>query len=71
MTPVLLADALLAAHAHFGSLTPYEWVLVGVAGLAAAWSIWKAVVYTVRPGEQDPAHVKRLILDDRGPEGPA
>lgn len=65
------ASQCLGSHAHFGNLTTFEWVLVGVAALAAAWSIWKAVGYTLRPGEDDPGHVKRLILDDRRPEGPA
>ena len=61
------------AHAHFGNLTGFEWVLVGIAGLVGAWSIWKAVAYTLRPGEDDPGHVKRLILDAPGrrPEGRA
>jgi hypothetical protein len=44
-------------------------VLVGLAGVVAAWSIGKAVIYTLRPGEEDPGHIKRLILDgnDRRP----
>ena len=68
--------AILAAHVHFGDLSPVEWAIVGLAAVAAAWTIWKAVAYTLRPGEEGADHVKRLILDDassraRPPERPA
>jgi hypothetical protein len=53
----------LLAHAHFGGFSPLGWALVGLAALIGAWSIWLAVRYTVRPGEDDPNHVKRSILD--------
>jgi len=56
---------LLAAHDHdvsgFGVI---EWTLVAVAGLFVAWVIYRAVVLTIRPGEDDPDHIKRSILDD-------
>ena len=59
--------SLLAAHEHFENLGPFEWAAVAAAGVVSAWVIWKAVVYTLHPGEEDPGHIKRMILDD----GPA
>ena len=60
----------LAAHDHdvsdFGVL---EWLLIALAGLLVVWVIWRAIVLTVRPGEDDPHHIKRSILDDDAPEG--
>jgi hypothetical protein len=52
------------AHAHFESLGTFEWMLVGIAALIGGWTIWLAVKYTLRPGEDEPDHVKRSILDD-------
>ena len=70
MSPLV---TLPVAHAHFVDLGTFEWVLVGIAAIVAAWSIWRAVAYTLRPGEEAPDHVKRSILDGaaRRPEGPA
>jgi hypothetical protein len=62
MTPALATPA-LAAH-PFEGLSAWEWVLVGAAVLAAGWAIWKAVLLTLRPGETDPQHIKRQILED-------
>ena len=31
------------------------------------WSIWKAVMYTIHPGEEEPDHIKRMILGDPEP----
>ncbi len=60
----------LTAHDHpaWEDFSALAWVVVGVAGVAAAWVIWKAVRYTFHPGEEDPGHIKRSILDE--PEGP-
>lgn len=59
---------LLAAHAHdLAALSWLEWILVGLSALAVVWVIWRAVVLTVRPGEEDPQHIKRSILDDAPP----
>lgn len=70
-----MAAYLPLAHDHpawqdFGLL---EWVLAGLAGLFTAWSIWRAVVYTLRPGEEEPDHLKRMIFEDPSgqPTGPA
>lgn len=63
--------SLLAAHDHdvtgFG---PLEWVLVGLAVLLVVWVIYRAVVLTLRPGEDDPDHIKRKILEDDEPPPP-
>jgi hypothetical protein len=50
------------AHAHFGNLTVLGWIVVALAAVAAAWTIWKTVVYTIRPGEEEADHIKRLVL---------
>lgn len=61
-------SALLAAHDHdVSNLTALEWIGVGLAALFVVWVIWRAVVLTVRPGEDDPNHIKRMILDDDAP----
>ncbi len=58
----------LAAHAHdLAALSWVEWIVVGLCALAVVWVIWRAVVLTVRPGEADPHHIKRSILDDAPP----
>lgn len=58
----------LAAHDHdVSNLGPLEWLGVGVAALFVVWVIWRAVVLTVRPGEDDPDHIKREILRDDVP----
>ena len=59
--------ALLQAHAGHGAAGRpdlFEYVLVGIAIVAAAWTIYLAVRYTVRPGENSPDHIKRRILED-------
>ncbi len=61
----------LLAHAHpvwedFGVL---EWAITVLAALFVMWSIWKAVRYTLHPGEEEPDHYKRLIFGPPGAEG--
>lgn len=51
-------------HEHFQGFGVLEWTLTLTAALASAWCIWLAVRYTLRPGESDPGHIKRLILDE-------
>ena len=58
----------LAAHSHdLTSLGPFEWLLVGLAALLVVWVIWRAVVLTIHPGEEEADHIKRMILDDDTP----
>jgi hypothetical protein len=65
-----LVPLLPLAHAAYSSLSPLEQGIVIVAGLIAAWSIWKAVSLTLHPGEQEPDHLKRMILDEPAPGAP-
>jgi hypothetical protein len=62
-------QTLLGAHAHptWADFTATTWIVVVLFGIAAGWSIWKAVLYTVHPGEEEPDHIKRLILGDPDP----
>lgn len=59
----------LAAHEHapFSSWGWLEWAIFAACALVTAWVLWLAVRWTLRPGEEDPDHVKRSILDDDGP----
>lgn len=65
---LLLAEASGHAHPTWTDFTPTIWIVLVVVGLATGWTIWKAVMYTIRPGEQEPDHIKRLILSDVLPE---
>lgn len=61
----LMGAHLPLAHDHpawedFGFV---EWTIAGAAALFTAWAIWRAVVYTLRPGEADPDHIKRMIFE--------
>ncbi|MDF1701718.1 MAG: hypothetical protein P1V36_11235 [Planctomycetota bacterium] len=62
----------LAAEAHkhptWADFGPVEWVAIVVSGLVALWTIWMAVMYTVRPGEESEDHIKRSILDAESTE---
>jgi hypothetical protein len=55
-----------AAHASHASV--FEWMLVLAAAVVLVWSLALALRYTVRPGESDPAHIKRRILLDESDE---
>ena len=58
--------AWLAAHGDIDLSTFAWWELatLAVCTLFVMWTIWRAVVLTLHPGEEDPAHIKRLILRD-------
>ena len=66
MSGCAVALAVLQAHTSHVASRPalYEYLLVGVAAVAAAWTIYLAVRYTLRPGEDNPDHIKRRILED-------
>ena len=67
MTTLATLLAFLQAHAGHGAAARpdlFEYVLVGIAIVAAAWTIYLAVRYTLRPGENSPDHIKRRILED-------
>lgn len=57
---------LLGGHGHvdWSSFTVMEWIAVGASALFVAWSIWRAVDLTVHPGETEPDHIKRMILQE-------
>ena len=64
--------SLLADHAHgpLRGLAPWEWALFGAEALVFVWVLWLAIKWTLKPGEEDPGHVKRSILtDDALPAG--
>ena len=65
----LLGLSPLAAHGHgVEGATPWMWAIWAFAFVVSAWSIWAALKTTFRPGETEPDHVKRSILEeDRGP----
>jgi hypothetical protein len=51
-------------HGPFHDLAWWGWALAGACVAAAVWVLWLAVRWTFHPGETDPGHVKRSILDD-------
>jgi hypothetical protein len=64
----------LASGSHavdFASWGPIEWVVYSTMALVCIWVLWRAVVTTVRPNEDAPDHVKRMILGDEAPPPPA
>ena len=63
---------LVAGHGHvdWASFTALEWVLLVGSALFVIWSIWRAVVLTVHPGEEEPTHIKRMILSEPALPGP-
>ena len=62
----------LAGHSHptWADFSPTVWVaIVGASGFAM-WAVWKAVMYTIEPGEDEPDHIKRqILLEPAGLEG--
>lgn len=38
------------------------WIIVALGSLATIWTIAIALYWTIRPGEADPEHPKRMIL---------
>ena len=68
-------ESILAQHAGMHSMpapvSPVEYVLVAIAVVTAAYALVAAVRMTFRPGETEPNHIKRVILDDdAGPGEP-
>jgi hypothetical protein len=48
----------------------WEYALVACAIVVLVWVLYKAFMYTIRPGEEAPDHIKRRILEsnDAPPE---
>ena len=59
-----------ADHQHFTQMGPWEWATAVVAGLVCIWAVWRSVRYALDPGETEPDHIKRSILDDVPPAPP-
>lgn len=58
----------LAAHVHdLSGLTTLEWGIVIGSGVFVAWVLWRAIRLTLDPGETDPGHIKRSILEEGPP----
>ena len=62
IVPILAGEA--HKHPTWSDFGPVEWVAIVVAQLLAVWAVWKAVMYTIRPGETEPDHIKRSIFED-------
>lgn len=63
----LSSSLVLAAGDHAIDVSTWgvlEWACYGSMILVCAWVLWLAVHTTLRPNEDSPDHVKRLILDD-------
>ncbi len=41
----------------------WEYALVACAVVVLVWVLYKAFMYTIRPGEKEPDHIKRRILE--------
>jgi hypothetical protein len=56
----------LAAHGHASPAAWgwVEWTIFSLCALVTAWVLWLSVRWTLRPGEEEPDHIKRSILDD-------
>jgi hypothetical protein len=64
----LLLPHALAAHPHgVAGAGFWTWVVWAAVCAVSVGVIWAAVRATFRPGEEDPAHVKRTVLDDDVP----
>ena len=64
MIPSLLALLLYQMRHGRPPASPVEYVLAGIAALAAAYALVLAVRWTIHPGEDSPDHIKRVILED-------
>lgn len=71
----LLAPGVVGSGAHAidpASWGALEWAAYASMALVCVWVLWRAVRTTLHPGETQPDHVKRSILDDdTTPFGPA
>ncbi|MCL6482391.1 MAG: hypothetical protein K6U02_11765 [Firmicutes bacterium] len=66
MTGTTLWLSLFWQHAHVPAEKPLliEYGVVAVACVVCAYALVRAVQWTVRPGEQNPDHIKRTILEE-------
>jgi len=67
-----LALTAASAHSHptWTDFSANTWIIVSLAAIGVAWVLWKAVMYSVDPGEEESDHIKRMILQEpESPEG--
>jgi len=57
------------AHSISGAHAFWEYAVVVAAVIVLIWVLYLAFKYTVWPGEEEPDHIKRRILEDRGRGG--
>lgn len=60
----LAVFAMLWQHAHRQAASPLEYVAVAVAAVITAYALVRTVQATIRPGESEPDHIKRTVLDE-------
>jgi len=51
-------------HPTWADFGATEWISIVLASAVVVWVLWKAVLYTLRPGETEPDHIKRMILQE-------
>lgn len=64
MNLALLAVLLQQMHHGRPPVSSFEYVLAGIATVAAAYALVLAARMTIHPGEESPGHIKRVILED-------
>ena len=70
IAPTILAAWLQHEHMSSAPRSFVEYVIVGIAAVIMVWTLVKATQWTISPGEHDPDHIKRTILDDDFVEPP-
>jgi hypothetical protein len=54
----LVADTLVPQSVGF-----VDWLLVGLSAFTVILAFYRAVYLTIRPGETEPDHIKRTVLE--------
>lgn len=60
----VLAWQMHAGHATAARPALYEYLLVAGAVVVLVWVFYLAIRVSVWPGEEEPNHIKRMILED-------
>jgi len=59
-----LLDALPHCFSPGSLFAALDWALVAVSVLAVGYALIQAVLRTLWPGETEPRHIKRLVLEE-------